>query len=97
VFAVGIGTSAGQPLHSQGFTLRVRLDEPTLRQVADLTGGAYFGIRTADALSGIYPKLSARLGFEQRYLEVSGLFALSAALIAALAALLAVHRHKRIL
>ena len=97
VFAIGIGTRAGQPLRSQGFSLRVRLDEPTLRQVADITGGAYFGVEAADALSGIYPKLSARLGFEQRYLEVSGLFALSAALFAALAALLSVHRHKRIL
>ena len=42
IFTVGIGSSAGATLHLDGFTVRSRLDEQTLQQISQLTGGTYY-------------------------------------------------------
>src|SRR5512136_2661020 len=42
VYTVGIGTAEGEILRFEGWSMRVRLDEETLKTIADLTRGEYF-------------------------------------------------------
>ncbi|MEP6825006.1 MAG: ABC transporter ATP-binding protein, partial [Ramlibacter sp.] len=59
-----------------------QLDEPTLREVARLTGGEYHYAGTAEKLRGVYENLGSRLQVQTRDTEVAGLLALLAALLA---------------
>ena len=42
VFAVGVGTEEGTTIEVEGFVVHSRLDEPMLRRIAELSGGAYY-------------------------------------------------------
>lgn len=88
VFTVGIGTEKGELLGADGWSMRVRLDEASLKKIADITQGEYFHAGTADELTKVYRSLNSKLVFEQKQTEVTALFAAAAALFAALAALL---------
>jgi Ca-activated chloride channel family protein len=86
VFTVGIGTTSGEIIGFEGWSMRVRLDEETLKQIANLTQGEYFYAGTADDLKKVYQSLSARLVMETKLTEVGSLFTGLAALIALLGA-----------
>ena len=57
VYAVGVGSPEGAIIEVEGFSLQTRLDESTLQQVAELTGGAYFNAQTQQELHTIYDTL----------------------------------------
>ena len=97
VFTVGVGTAKGETLRSEGWSMRVRLDEDALKTIANLTRGEYFYAGTAPDLKKIYQSLNNKLIFEKRELEVTGLFAGGAALLALLAAALSMLWFNRIL
>lgn len=86
VYTVGLGTPGGTVLRAEGWSMRVRLDEPTLRTLADLTVGEYFPAADAAQLVGVYRALDLKLAFERQRMEVTGLFAVAAALLVALSA-----------
>ena len=68
--------------------MRVRLDETTLKGIANMTGGAYYQAAGAANLSEIYRELSIKLVMEKNNFEISALFtALAAALVLASALL----------
>jgi Ca-activated chloride channel family protein len=50
------------------------LDEPTLRGVADITGGSYFRAENADQLYDIFLDLPAQIILQEEKLEISVLF-----------------------
>ena len=50
IYTVGIGSTAGATLHLDGFTVRSRLDEATLQQIAQITGGTYYNAENEDEL-----------------------------------------------
>jgi Ca-activated chloride channel homolog len=83
---VGIGTKEGEVIGFEGWSMRVRLDEETLKTIAQLTRAQYFYAGTAEDLKQVYKALSSKLVVERRETEVSGLFAAVGALLAALAA-----------
>ncbi len=85
VYTVGIGTVSGEVIGFEGWSMRVRLDEETLKAVARDTRGEYFYAGTADNLRQVYESLSSRLTVEKRETEVSGLLALLGALLVLLA------------
>jgi len=89
VFTVGIGTPVGETLHSEGWTMRVRLDEDALKNIANITRGEYFFAGSAPDLKKIYQALNTKLFFERRETEITAFFAAAAALLALLAAALA--------
>ena len=60
----------------------LRLDEPTLREVARITGGEYHYAGTAENLRTVYESLGSQLTVQTRETELSGLMALVAALMA---------------
>jgi Ca-activated chloride channel homolog len=97
IYTVGFGTAEGEILRFEGWSMRVRLDEETLKTVADLTQGEYYYAGTAGDLKKVYETLSARLVFETRETEITALFSAAAAVLALLAGLLSVLWYNRIL
>ena len=47
IYTVGIGTKEGETIGFEGWSMRVRLDEDTLKAVAKLTNADYFYAGTA--------------------------------------------------
>jgi Ca-activated chloride channel family protein len=90
VFTVGFGTKDGEVIGFEGWSMRVRLDEDTLKNIADITRAEYFYAGTAQDLKKAYEALSSRLVMEKKETEVTSLFAGAAALLALLAAGLSV-------
>ncbi|MCC7328394.1 MAG: VWA domain-containing protein [Burkholderiales bacterium] len=88
VFTVGVGTEKGEMIGAEGWSMRVRLDEAALKQIANVTQGEYFYAGTAADLKKVYASLSSKLVFEARQTEITSLFAAVAALFAVLAAAL---------
>ena len=97
VYTVGIGTPEGEIMSFEGWSMRVRLDAETLKQIADLTQGEYFYAGTATDLKKVYETLSTRLVLEKKETEITALFTGAAAALAVLAALLSLLWFSRIL
>ena len=97
VYTVGIGTVDGETIGFEGWSMRVRLDEETLKKVALQTQGEYFYAGTAENLKAVYEKLSSRMTVEKKETEVSGLLALVAAVLALLSAGLSLLWFNRVL
>jgi Ca-activated chloride channel family protein len=97
VYTVGIGTVAGEIIGAEGWSMRVRLDEASLKTIANLTQGEYFYAGTAADLKKVYESLNSKLVLEKRETEITALFAAAAAAIAILAAFLSLLWFNRIL
>ena len=74
----------------------LRLDEPTLREVARITGGDYHYAGNAEQLRSVYQNLGSTLLVQKRETELSGLLSLLAAPIAVVAAALSVFWFQRV-
>ncbi len=97
VYTVGIGTVDGETIGFEGWSMRVRLDEETLKAIATKTNAEYFYAGTATDLKKVYETLSSRLTVEKKETEVSALFALVAAALALFSAGLSLLWFNRIL
>jgi len=97
VYTVGVGTVDGEVIGFEGWSMRVRLDEDTLKAVARDTKGEYFYAGTAENLKQVYESLSTRLTVEKKETEVSGLLALAAAVLVLLSAGLSLFWFNRVL
>ena len=97
VYTVGVGTVDGEIIGFEGWSMRVRLDEETLKTIAQKTAAEYFYAGTAHDLKRVYQNLSSRLTLEKKETEVSALFALAGALLALLAGGLSVWWFGRVL
>jgi Ca-activated chloride channel family protein len=97
VYTVGIGTVDGETIGFEGWSMRVRLDEETLKQIAQKTNAEYFYAGTAHDLRKVYNTLSSKLTVEKKETEISALFALAAAALALVSAGLSLLWFNRIL
>jgi Ca-activated chloride channel family protein len=97
VFTVGIGTLKGEVIGFEGWSMRVKLDEDTLKSIADVTRGEYFYAGNAADLKKIYKSLTTRLVMERKEMEVTALFAAAAAALALAAAGLSLAWFNRVL
>src|SRR3954469_8534966 len=97
VYTVGVGTVDGETIGFEGWSMRVRLDEETLKAVATKTNAEYFYAGTAQDLKKVYDALSSKLTVEKKETEISGLLALVAAGLSVLAAGLSLLWFNRIL
>ncbi len=97
VYTVGVGTVAGETIGFEGWSMRVRLDEDTLKAVAQRTQAEYFHAATAADLKKVYETLSSRLTVEKKETEVAALFALAGAALLVLAGLLSLWWFGRVL
>jgi Ca-activated chloride channel family protein len=90
IYTVGIGTKEGETIGFEGWSMRVRLDEETLKSIANLTRADYFYAGTAQDLKKVYQGLSTRLIVEKKETEISALLAAIGAALVVLAAGLSV-------
>jgi Ca-activated chloride channel homolog len=97
VYTVGIGTTSGEIIGAEGWSMRVRLDEESLKTIANVTRGEYFYAGNAAELQRIYTNLNAKLFFEQKETEITALFAAAAAVLALFSASLSLLWFNRIL
>jgi Ca-activated chloride channel family protein len=89
IYTVGIGSVEGFALAHGGWSMRVSLDEDTLRRIAEITLGEYFAAGTAPQLRRIYEQLSARMAVERASnVEITAFLVAAGALLLALSALL---------
>jgi Ca-activated chloride channel family protein len=95
VFTVGFGTLDGAMVGSESFSFYARLDEPTLKAIAAMTGAEYFYAGTAADLRKVYESLNLKFALERRETEVSALFSAVAAFLALCAVLLTLLWFKR--
>ncbi|MGQ0656323.1 MAG: VWA domain-containing protein [Betaproteobacteria bacterium] len=96
IYTVGFGTTSGEIIGFEGWSMRVRLDEETLKTVADLTRGEYFYAGSSLDLKRVYESLKARIAFETKKTEITALVALGAAALALLSAVLSLAWFHRI-
>ena len=80
----------GQPL---GGGFRTGIDEDTLKQVASMTGGAYYSASSADELQNVFKNLPTYLISKHETSEISVAFAAIGALLAGLAIVLSLIWH----
>jgi Ca-activated chloride channel family protein len=97
VYTVGVGTPEGKIIGFEGWSMRVRLDEETLKGIANITHGEYFYAGNAVDLNKVYQTLNAKLVMERKKTEVTALFSGLAALLAVVSAALSLAWFHRIL
>ena len=97
VYTVGVGTVQGEVIGFEGWSMRVRLDEDTLKAVALRTNAEYFHAATAQDLRKVYETLSSRISVETKETEVTALLALAGAALMLLAGALSVWWFGRVL
>jgi len=97
IYTVGVGTPDGKIVGFEGWSMHVRLDEETLKTVADVTRGEYFYAGNAMDLKKIYESLRTKFVLETKKTEVTALFSAAAALLALVSGLLSMLWFNRIL
>ena len=97
VYTVGIGTPDGEIMGFEGWRMRVRLDEETLKNVANITHAQYFYAGNAAELKKVYQALNSRFVLEKKETEITAFFSALAALLALASALLSLTWFNRIL
>jgi Ca-activated chloride channel homolog len=101
VYTIGFGTENGQEGFGRGGSFgggqpgggfggfRRGIDEETLKQIADMSGGKYYAAESASDLVSVFESLPTSLITVAQVTEISVLFAAAGALLAALAIALA--------
>ena len=88
VFTIGTGTPAGETMTVDGWRMRVRLDEDTLKEIANATRGRYFHAGNEKDLEQIYANLNTRFLMQKKEMEITAIFSGVAVLVATVSALL---------
>jgi Ca-activated chloride channel family protein len=79
IYTVGIGTTQGTLLKAAGMSMRVRLEEDTLKWVAAETSAEYFSAASVSELHRIYEVMGRTIVFrQQKQTEVTALLLLAA-------------------
>jgi Ca-activated chloride channel family protein len=97
LYTVGIGSTKGEVLRTDGWSMRVGLDEASLKTIADITRGEYFQAASSDELKRVYASMNSRFVVERKELEVGALFAGAGLVMLLIAAALSVAWYGRIL
>ena len=97
VYTVGLGTTDGVILGFGGRSMRVQLDENTLKTIARTTGGEYFRAGTGTDLEQVYSSLSTQLVVETEKTELTALFTGFAAVLLLIAGTFSMLWFKRII
>jgi len=96
IFTVGIGTVDGEVIGFEGWSFRARLDEETLKAVANITQAEYFYAGNAADLKKVYQSLNSRIVLQTKETEITALFAAVGAALAVVAAFLSMLWFNRI-
>jgi Ca-activated chloride channel family protein len=75
IYTVGLGSAAGTTLHVNGVTVHTQLDEATLQQISQITGGMYYNADNEKDLLAIYDHLDPQLTVKPEQTELTAIFA----------------------
>jgi Ca-activated chloride channel family protein len=97
IYPIGLGSAAGTVLEVNGFSIATRLDEDTLEQIAQVSGGTYYNATDATSLAQVYD--SVQLNWVSRSVphEVTSLVAGIATLLLLAGAVVSVLRRWRVI
>lgn len=96
IYTVGVGSADGTVVRIQGRSVRTRLDEATLKQIADATGGQYYNASNEKDLRAVYENLTTQLVFRQQRTEVTAILTALAGVFSVIAAALSLVWFNRI-
>ena len=97
IYPIGLGSAAGTVLEINGFSIATHLDEDTLRQIAEVSGGTYYNATDATSLAQVYD--SVQLSWVSRSVphEITSLVAGVATLLLLAGAVVSVLRRGRVI
>ena len=75
IYTVGIGSAAGSTVTVDGFQLFSQLDQVTLQQISDTTGGSYYGATDSAQLLSVYDNLDTQFVVQPQLTEITSLLA----------------------
>jgi len=78
---IGLGVVEGAVSGADGLPIYMRLDEPTLQEVARMTGGEYHHAGDSETLRTVYENLGARRQTQARETELAPLLSIVAAVL----------------
>lgn len=96
IFPIGLGSPQGTVLEVDGFQISTRLDEATLKQIADTTDGTYYAASDTAALSKVYSSIDLTWTARTERREITSWFAAAAAVLLLLGAGASVVRSGRV-
>jgi Ca-activated chloride channel homolog len=97
VDTVGVGTAIGATIDVDGYHLFTALDEDTLKQIAQTTGGTYHPASTASQLNGVASTIDLRLTVTHERLPLAGIFIAVAMALLAVGGLLTIAGSGRVI
>ena len=97
VYTVGVGTVQGEVIGWEGWSMRVRLDEDSLKKIANVTRGEYFYAGTATDLKTVYKSMSSKLELTKQQTEITALFVAGAMVFVVIGAGLSLMWFNRVL
>jgi Ca-activated chloride channel family protein len=96
IYPIGLGSPQGTVLEVDGFQIATRLDEATLKQIADTTDGTYYAASDSAALSKVYSAINLTWTARTERREITSWFAALAAAFLLLGAGVSVVRSGRV-
>lgn len=75
IYTIGVGSPTGANLQLDGFTVHTRLDEELLKQISDITNGAYYHAADENDLQKIYDNLTPQLIVKTEKTEITSIVA----------------------
>ncbi|SDP70018.1 Ca-activated chloride channel family protein [Pedococcus dokdonensis] len=96
IYPIGLGSPQGTVLEVDGFQISTRLDEDTLKQIAETTDGAYYAASDSTALSKVYSSIDLAWTARTEEREITSWFASAAAVLLLLGASVSVLRSGRV-
>ena len=97
VYTVGVGTVQGEVIGWEGWSMRVRLDEDSLKQIANVTRGEYFYAGNATDLKNVYKSMSSKMELTKQQTEITALFVAAAMVFVVIGAGLSLMWFNRVL
>jgi Ca-activated chloride channel family protein len=85
VYTIGMGTVEGTTLRLAGRSIRVRLDEDTLKRIAQLTEAEYFHASNEAELRRVYESITTQVVFRTERTELTAYVTAAAAMLSLLA------------
>jgi Ca-activated chloride channel family protein len=96
IYPIGLGSPQGTVLDVDGFQIATRLDEATLKQIAETTDGTYYAASDTTALSKVYNDIDLAWTARTEEREITSWFAAAAAVLLLLGAGVSVIRSGRV-
>jgi Ca-activated chloride channel family protein len=75
IYTVGLGSPAGTTLHVNGFTVHTQLNEDLLKQISQISGGAYYNAQSEEDLAKIYDNITSQLVIKPEKTEITSILA----------------------